>query len=153
MKKGYSLIEIMVVMVILMILVGMAIPNYHGYLDRQRAKAAKLTMSTIRAALEVYNLNYEAYPCSSGCPSGSLTKITDLTSLYNILSPQLGNRDPRRDFKPDGFVSYDVTPAATNRPTLYTLTLRARNSPGTLVTASPQVISAVHAGVEIPMAY
>ncbi len=152
MKKGYSLIELMVVMVVLMILVGMVISNYHGYLDRQRAKAAKITMSTIRAALEVYNLNYEAYPCSSGCP-GSVPKITDLTSLYNMLSPQFGNRDIRHDFRPDGFVSYNVTPTTNNRPTFYTLILRARNSPGTLVTATPQVISAVHAGVEIPMAY
>lgn len=140
----------MVTMVILMLLAVMAISTYRGTLERQRVRAAKLTMASIRAAFEVYNTNYEAYPCSSGC-TANVTKIIDLTSLYSILSPQFDGRDIRRDFRPDGFVSYNVTPISNNRPTLYTLVLRSRA--GTLITASPSIMSGTHGQTEVPMPY
>ena len=67
-QKGFTLIEIMVVVAIIGILAAIAIPNYISYIKKSRTVEAKNFLSVIRTLEEVYKDEYETY-------SSSLTEI------------------------------------------------------------------------------
>ncbi|MBU2863290.1 type II secretion system major pseudopilin GspG [Reinekea marina] len=64
MKKqtGFTLIELMVVLVILGIIIGLVVPNVTGRGDEARATAAATDIKTIGNALEMYRLHNSHYP-------------------------------------------------------------------------------------------
>lgn len=64
MKKqtGFTLIELMVVLVILGIIMGLVVPNVVGRGDEARIRAAQTDISTISQALEMYRLHNSHYP-------------------------------------------------------------------------------------------
>ena len=61
-QKGFTLIEIMVVVVILGILGAMIVPHIIGRPDEARVQAAKADMESIGTALELYRLDNGDYP-------------------------------------------------------------------------------------------
>ena len=61
-NKGFTLIEVMVVIVILGILATMVIPRIMGRPDEARILAAKQDVSTIVQALKLYRLDNGRYP-------------------------------------------------------------------------------------------
>ena len=62
--QGFTLIEIMVVVVILGILGALIVPNVIGRPDEARAAAARLGVQEIGKALEFYRLDNGFYPSS-----------------------------------------------------------------------------------------
>ncbi len=61
-QKGFTLIEIMVVVVIIGILIGLVAPNIVGNVDEARVTAAKADISTLVDALERYYMDNSTYP-------------------------------------------------------------------------------------------
>lgn len=61
-NRGFTLIEIMVVVVIIGILIGLVAPNVLGRVDKARVTAAKTDIATLDQALEMYRLDNHAYP-------------------------------------------------------------------------------------------
>ncbi|MFB0933919.1 MAG: type II secretion system major pseudopilin GspG [Pseudomonadales bacterium] len=61
-QKGFTLIEIMVVVVILGILGALIVPNIIGRPDEARVQAAKADIESIGTALELYRLDNGNYP-------------------------------------------------------------------------------------------
>jgi len=61
-KKGFTLVELMVVIIILAILTAIAVPSYMALRNRARGTAAKAEMSSIATALELFNTDYDQYP-------------------------------------------------------------------------------------------
>jgi general secretion pathway protein G len=61
-QAGFTLIEIMVVIVILAILASFVIQNTAGMTDEARITKAKSDISTLQNALEMYKLNNYDYP-------------------------------------------------------------------------------------------
>ena len=61
-QSGFTLIEIMVVIVILAILASFVIQNTAGMTDEARVTKAKSDISTIQNALEMYKLKHYDYP-------------------------------------------------------------------------------------------
>lgn len=61
-QRGFTLIEIMVVVVIIGILIGLVAPNILGRVDKARVTAAKADIATLDQALEMYRLDNHAYP-------------------------------------------------------------------------------------------
>ncbi len=61
-NKGFTLIEVMVVIAILGILATMVIPRIMGRPDEARILAAKQDVSTIVQALKLYRLDNGRYP-------------------------------------------------------------------------------------------
>lgn len=59
---GFTLIEIIVVMVILGILAALIVPKIMGRPDEARIVAAKQDMSSIMQALKLYKLDNQRYP-------------------------------------------------------------------------------------------
>ena len=61
-QLGFTLIEIMVVVVIIGILAALVGPRLFGQVDRARIEAAKAEISTIENAMKFYRLDNYAYP-------------------------------------------------------------------------------------------
>jgi general secretion pathway protein G len=61
-QSGFTLIELMVVLVILGIIIGLVVPNLTGRGDDARITAAATDIKTIENALEIYRLQNSHYP-------------------------------------------------------------------------------------------
>ena len=59
---GFTLIELMVVLVIMGVLAALIVPNIIGRTDEARQTAAKTDISTIMQALKLYKLDNGVYP-------------------------------------------------------------------------------------------
>ncbi len=61
-EKGFTLIELMVVIVILGILAGLIVPRIMGRPDEARQAKARLQIESIETALKLYKLDNGNYP-------------------------------------------------------------------------------------------
>ena len=61
-QSGFTLIEIMVVVVILGVLGALIVPNVIDQGDEARVQAAKSDIGTLGSALEMYRLDNSVYP-------------------------------------------------------------------------------------------
>lgn len=60
MRKGFTLIEVLVVAVIVAILAAVAIPAYNGYIQSSKERVAKNTAGTVAAALAAYYSDFQS---------------------------------------------------------------------------------------------
>ena len=61
-QRGFTLIEIMVVVVIMGIMAALVVPKLMGRADDARITAARQDISTINQALKLYKLDNQHYP-------------------------------------------------------------------------------------------
>ena len=61
-QRGFTLIEIMVVVVIMGVLAALVVPKLMGRTDEARIVAAKQDIATIMQALKLYKLDNQRYP-------------------------------------------------------------------------------------------
>lgn len=61
-NSGFTLIEIMVVVVIISVLIGLVAPNILGRVDEARVTAAQTDIATIEQSLEMYKLDNHTFP-------------------------------------------------------------------------------------------
>jgi general secretion pathway protein G len=61
-QRGFTLIEIMVVVVIMGILAALVVPKLMGRADDARITAARQDISTLMQALKLYRLDNQRYP-------------------------------------------------------------------------------------------
>lgn len=62
--KGFTLLELLVVMVIIGLLVSIVGPRYFGQLGKSEVKTAKAQIHSLKKALDVYRLDNGHYPDS-----------------------------------------------------------------------------------------
>src|SRR5436190_19318095 len=63
-RRGFTLIEIMVVVVILAVLAATIIPQFMGTTTDAKISAAKSHVAELEAALERFNVHMDRYPSS-----------------------------------------------------------------------------------------
>lgn len=107
-SRGFSLLELMLVLAIIGILMSVVAINVLGAGDKAKIKASKASMDTIKQALTTYNLNHSAYPPT----------LETLRTVKEL--------DPSKPLK-DGW----------NRDFFYNLTSNNKDRPFTLFSAGP----------------
>ncbi len=107
-EKGFTLVELMVVIIILAVLTGIAIPSYLALRNRARNQAARAEMKNIATALEMYAADYEVYPLTAAYPA-ALSGTNPDSNVY---------MDPVPTTDPWGVVAYAYLSAGDT----YTLT-------------------------------
>jgi type IV pilus assembly protein PilA len=65
-KKGFTLIELMIVVAIIGILAAIAIPNFMNYQCKAKQSEAKTVLGNIRVAQEAYRAEYDTYKGDTG---------------------------------------------------------------------------------------
>ena len=60
-RAGFTLVELMIVVIIVGVLAAAAVPIYTGYVRRARVSEAKASIGTIRASEEVYFAEHSEY--------------------------------------------------------------------------------------------
>lgn len=74
--RGFTLIEVMIVIVILGVLAALIVPRIMGRTDEARAAAAKADIATLMSALRLYKLDNRNYPTSAQGLSALVQKPT-----------------------------------------------------------------------------
>lgn len=64
-QRGFSLIELMIVLVILGLIMGVVGPQMMKYLGSGKSKTAKIQIENISSSLDMYRLEVGNYPSSS----------------------------------------------------------------------------------------
>lgn len=72
--RGFTLIEIMVVMVILGIMAALVVPKLMGRADDAKVTAAKVDIASIMQALQTYKLDNQHYPSTEQGLQALVTK-------------------------------------------------------------------------------
>ncbi len=86
-QRGFTLIELMVVVTIIGILASVAVPIYSGYMREARLNEAKPYLMDIASRERLYKLKNGVYCCSSGGFDETVTAPalgTDLTTTGNF---------------------------------------------------------------------
>lgn len=74
--RGFTLIEIMVVVVIMGILASLVVPKLMARTGESRVAAAKVDIATVMQALKLYKLDNQRYPTTEQGLQSLLTKPT-----------------------------------------------------------------------------
>ena len=70
--RGFTLVELLIVIVVVAILASISLVAYNGIQDRARDSQRAQDMASIRKALEIYYIENGAYPSSAGCGSSAI---------------------------------------------------------------------------------
>jgi general secretion pathway protein G len=74
--RGFTLVEIMVVVVILGILGAMVAPKLFGHVGQSKVAAAKVDIATVIQALKLYKLDNQRYPTTEQGLQALITRPT-----------------------------------------------------------------------------
>lgn len=86
-QRGFTLIELMIVVAIVGILAAIAAPSYTNYLRRGRVAEAVATLSTMRATLEQYFQDNRTYV--GACANGTVAPLPAATPHFTFACPTL----------------------------------------------------------------
>ncbi|MER1973108.1 MAG: pilin [Psychrobacter alimentarius] len=87
-QKGFTLIELMIVVAIIGILAAIAIPQYQNYIAKSQVSRVMGELSSLKTSVETCYLNGEAAACDLGAVQsdllGALTDVTQAASINGL---------------------------------------------------------------------
>ena len=108
-RKGFTIIELLIVIAVIAILVGIALPRFKGMQDEGRIAQAKGELRTIQSAVESYYIHQNnTYP-------SALTLLTGTSITPNLLGAAL----PTDPF--NGTNNYTYAANGTNYYVIYSV--------------------------------
>ena len=101
-KKGFTLMELLIVVVIIAGFAALTYPSYRSSIERARASEAVNMLGTIQAAQQKHFVNYEEYG----------TKFSDI----NDFEPGIKNFNPNATSFDTEYFRYDISRVEGMRP-------------------------------------
>ncbi len=126
-SRGFTLIELMIVVAVIGVLAAIAIPSYANYVDRATRADAKSSLLSIAQRLERCYTRTNRYD-GDGCPASGLSdegfydiavdvpEADDGTTYEIRATPREGTRQWRRDLARCGVFTLDHTGLRTSSP-------------------------------------
>jgi general secretion pathway protein G len=100
-QRGFTLIELMIVISIILILISTAIPMYQQSVVRARESVLRQNLFTLRSVIDQYSMDKEKAP-------QSLQDLVDAGYLKQIpIDPMTNSRDTWQTVQEDTLVSVD----------------------------------------------
>jgi type II secretion system protein G len=121
-QRGFTLIEMMIVVAIIAILVSVLVPNFMRARAQAQTAACEANLKEIATALELYQTDHESYP--------DVTAETQVTSSEANLGPYI-RQTPIDPVAPTGFYEYSVTNPTTGTAS-YTIICPGQHDPATM---------------------
>ena len=116
--KGFTLVELVIVLVILGVLVALAVPRFTTSAEKAKETTFCSNVRTIKSQLELYRMQKGSYPSSDADFKTFLgnTEYFENKPVNPYTNKPFGEADPK-DSNEKGYFSYTVTDS-----NLYTLT-------------------------------
>lgn len=89
-NKGFTAIELLAVLAIILTIVGIGIPAYNSWRNRNKIEKTKAIISKLEMALEMYKTDFGEYP-------------EKLSKLIEVESPFSGPYIDSKDYKNNNF--------------------------------------------------
>ncbi|MBX6393396.1 MAG: type II secretion system protein [Burkholderiales bacterium] len=94
MRRGFTLVELLIVMAIIATLLTIALPRYFGSVDKSKEVALKQSLAVMRDALDKYYADHAKYPDSleelvekrylRGMPVDPITERNDTWTVVEV---------------------------------------------------------------------
>ena len=111
-KKGFTLIELMIVVAIIGILAAIAIPNFLNFRNKAKSAEAKSNLGAMRSCEETYNTEFEVYTACAVHPTSDVAVLDRTKQSWGTGSDDFKSIgfDPQGDV----YYGYSVDCAATS---------------------------------------
>ncbi len=112
-EAGFTLVELLVVMVILVLLASLVAPRVVGYLGSSRTKTAKVQIESLSTSLELFKLDSGRYPSEHEGLQALVERPADIRSwngpyLKKDAVPKDPWGNPFRYRYPGQFLEFDI---------------------------------------------
>ncbi|WP_435575016.1 pilin [Acinetobacter towneri] len=150
MQKGFTLIELMIVVAIIGILAAIAIPAYQDYITRGQVSEAVSLGGGLKSPLAEYGADKNAWPTLLVGPTATATTSqlnATLTGKYSTVTNTVGGTYPT------GTVTVQMTTGKASSATANTLTYTTQNGGSSWACGNTTVDGVTGTGTTIESKY